>query len=352
MSFAPNPGMGYAQNEEFFSNPQLAMRLALQQRGMGDRNWLSRRLMERANEAIPLSLLYGAGPENFLSFLNQYVSGQTQADGPMNAGDIRQRAGNFLQGTGNPALDEWLRQGSDEEQFQKFQSFRNLSQRGYNPAIQRGQQALDERAQQDWWIKSRQNPTGTPETWIDQFLGRSPQQAVAPTPGMTPTAPPPNPNMVQTPVPPGQWAPTQPGQPSTPIAPANPYAPPASAAPASAYGNWADVLNKYRADQRNWGTEGFRPNPGAFTIGGMRYDPTQDTTRMWSGMSGRGRQTSRGNFMGQFMYTLQQLMDQAARGGNAAYGVTPGMDVNQIARIAYNVLSKRVGSQGTGFSMV
>lgn len=357
MSFAPS-NMGYAQNEEFFNNPALAMRLALQQRGMTDRNWLARRLMERANETIPLSLLYGGDPSNFLDFLNQYIAGQTQAGGPFGVGDIRQRAAGFLQGTGNPALDEWMRQGSDEEQFQKFQSFRALAQRGFNPAIIRGQNALDERQFQDWWIRSRQNPTGTPETFIDAFTGRTPA-APPPLPGMTgPTgATTPTPGMT-TPQPadfgnlPGATTPRQDqaGGPFSVVG--NPYATPGGAgASAPGIGSWQALLDRYRQDQRNWGTEGFRPNPGAFQIGNLRYDPTQDQVSLWNNMSGQGRQTRRGNFMGQFLYTLQQLMDQLARGGNPAIGLTPGMSPQQVAQLAFERL-RRNAVGNTGFSMV
>jgi hypothetical protein len=111
--------------------------------------------------------------------------------------------------------------------------------------------------------------------------------------------------------------------------------------------NWKQLLDTYRGDQRNWGTRGFRPNPGAFNIGGISYNPAADQVTGYNNMSGSGRVTNRGNMMGQFLYTLQQLMDQRNRGGNAAIGLTQNMTDDQVARLAWQRLQSRaIGSTG------
>jgi hypothetical protein len=148
-----------------------------------------------------------------------------------------------------------------------------------------------------------------------------------------------SPITVTTPIPPGM--PEGTGQPRGTTPPAG------TPAATAAITNWKQLLDKYRSDQRSWGTRGFRPNPGAFSIGGITYNPAADQVTGYNNMSGQGRVTNRGNFMGQFLYTLQQLMDQRNRGGNAAIGLTQGMTDDQVARLAWQRLQGRaIGSTG------
>ena len=144
---------------------------------------------------------------------------------------------------------------------------------------------------------------------------------------------------------PGYWA----GPTTKPIAgPGQPgYAQPATGAITS----WTQLLDKYKADQRNWGTQGFRPNPGAFSIGGISYDPAQDQVTGYNNMSGSGRVTNRGNMMGQFLYYLNLLRTQRDNNGNAALGITRATTDDQLARIAAQRMGKNaIGSTGmTGY---
>jgi hypothetical protein len=51
--------------------------------------------------------------------------------------------------------------------------------------------------------------------------------------------------------------------------------------------------------------------------------------------------------MSQFLYSLRQYLDQRNRGGNAAIGITPNMTDDQVARIAWQRLSKNaIGTTG------
>jgi hypothetical protein len=162
---------------------------------------------------------------------------------------------------------------------------------------------------------------------------------------------------------PGSAAPVTPtGQPPVnpnlttfPSAPGNPWEaianPPPAATPttpgAGAITNWKQLLDQYRADERNWGTRGYRPTPAAFSIGGLSYDPSQDQVTGYNNMSGQGRVTNRGNFMGQYLRYLDILMKQRDGEGNRELGITRATTDQQLAQIAAQRMGRNaIGSTG------
>ena len=353
------------------------------------RNIYAKRIADQANQAQYLGNLFQAGEGGIANFAQQWLNARMGGGGDtggLNRAGIQQRLQGIL-GNNDPNNPVWqlLNTGDPEADFKHLAAIRGIMTQGQGNMLQGAQQ----RTLQDWFQQARggiqaggadrQHAT----SWTGIWVGRRPRPAPrrrrpgAPRPraapgaaGSTAAAAGPEPDHDPDAGRPGQWAPTGYGAGATPTAatptpfsvtgggygqsaagPQGSLTPPVNqGAAGGGVGNWNQLLEKYRQDQRNWGTEGFRPNPGAFNIGGMAYNPNQDTTRSWQNMSGSGRETSRGNFMGQFLYTLQQYMDQRNRGGNAAIGLTPNMTDDQVARLAWQRLQRNIGSQGSGFS--
>jgi hypothetical protein len=163
----------------------------------------------------------------------------------------------------------------------------------------------------------------------------------------TPGLPPVNPNLTTFPsTPTNRWEPTTGTTPPSGYGSGTPTQP-GQPGQQGAVTSWTQLLDKYKADQRNWGTRGFRPNPGAFNIGGISYDPTKDAVTGFNNMSGSGRVTNRGNMMGQFLYYLNLLRTQRDGAGNRALGITRATTDDQLAQIAKQRMSQNaIGSTG------
>lgn len=188
MSFAPNNTPEMA-NQDFWANPERAMRLALQQRGMDPtRNYYAQRLISRAGELIPLAFSYGASPDNFLDFVNQYAGSQVAGTGgQFSNANIRQRVASTYNTADGGSEDQqniydWLRSGTPDEQKRNFLGLQALNQRGRNPAL--ASVAMDRYGNQveDWITKYMQDMTGGntggATNWMDAYLGRATTNAM------------------------------------------------------------------------------------------------------------------------------------------------------------------------------
>jgi hypothetical protein len=324
-------------------------------RNMGidpSRNVYANQAIERAPEAQWLAQMMNVGDTGIQDFGRQWVNARLGQGGQYGGVDLS-RGGmtNWLQGAmanndPNNLQYKMFNTGNPETDYANLGSARGIMQGGYSPMAQRAEQ----QTLSDWYMKAlgqmQQAGVGTPTNLLDYFYGRANAGQGTPsgaTPGAPPGAPPPATTPPAT-TPPGTTPPgvTPPG--TTPPGPQYGQ-PPTPAAPAAAgVTNWQQLLDRYRADQRNWGTEGYRPNPGAFQIGGISYNPAQDVVRDWQGMSASGRTTNRGNFMGQFLQYLQLLMNQRARGGNTALGFGANATDEELARIA----AQRMGRHAVG----
>jgi len=100
-------------------------------------------------------------------------------------------------------------------------------------------------------------------------------------------------------------------------------------------------------DPRNLGTRGMSGAGNKFSFGGVTYDPSQDLGRTYQGMSAKGNLTHRGAAVWNFIYRLQQLMNQRANGGNPDRGVSDTSTDEDLAKLAAQfVNSKNTGSTG------
>jgi hypothetical protein len=315
----------------------------------------------------------GAAPSGGLDFSNKGIIGQIDQTRDIN---------------GTPT--NLFRTGDSDADAQAIASWRNIANRTYGTQIQQTAARLEAEKGLQFGAWRQQNPTWSGQ-YADWRLGKTPTPTTftppsgtsggtgftppatttptatgLPAPTTTPTGStaystsPAGPQGSLTPPVTGQ-PPVNPNLTTFPSAPGNPWESLANPAPAptapgttpstpgatAAITNWQQLLDKYQGDRANWGTRGFRPNPGAFNIGGLRYDPAQDQVTGYNNMSGSGRVTNRGNMMSQFIYSLRQYLDQRNRGGNAAIGITPTMTDDQVARIAWQRLSKNaIGSTG------
>jgi hypothetical protein len=306
----------------------------------------------------------GAAPSGGLDFSNKGIIGQIDQTRDIN---------------GTPT--NLFRTGDSDADAQAIASWRNIANRTYGSQIQQTAARLEAEKGLQFGAWRQQNPTWSGQ-YADWRLGKTPTPTTFTPPsgtstgtGFTPPATT-TPTATGLPAPtttptgstafttqpvPGSAAPVNPNLTTFPSTPGNPWEPIANPAPAptapgttpgtpgatAAITNWQQLLDKYQGDRANWGTRGFRPNPGAFSIGGLNYDPSQDQVTGYNNMSGSGRVTNRGNMMSQFLYSLRQYLDQRNRGGNAAIGITPNMTDDQVARIAWQRLSKNaIGTTG------
>jgi hypothetical protein len=327
------------------------------------RNIYAAQSLNRAPEAQWLAQAMNTGEGGIQDFAKQWVNARIGQGGQYGGVDLsRQGMSNWVQGAlknNDPTSQTYkmFNTGDPETDYANLGSAMGIVQGGYSPMAQRAEQ----KALADWYmtaINQMQGAgVGTPTNLLDYYFGRANAGAPPPqgaTPGAPPGAPTYNPNPTPTTppatTPPATTPPAGTPPAGTPPAGTPPAGTPPGAAPAAqSITNWQQLLNKFRGDQRNWGTEGYRPNPGAFTIGGFSYDPNQDQVRDWRNMGGSdsGGLTQRGNFMGQFLYYLQLLMNQRNNQGNTALGITRQTTDDELARIAAQRMGRNaVGSSG------
>jgi hypothetical protein len=354
------------------------------------------RLVQRSNEVAALMPGYFTHDDDRRNFINSWAA-QNWGGASPGGGPNFSRQGIINQidqyGDVNGTPTNLFRSGDSDADAQAIASWRNIANRGYGEQIQKTAARLEAEKGLQFGAWRQNNPTWsgqyadwrlgktpvtqgfTPPTGTSTGTGFTPPATTAPTTFTTQPVPgsaapagpgptgstaysqsPSGPQGTLTPpiTPTGQ-PPVNPNLTTFPSTPGNPWEaianPPAATPPttpgAGAITNWKQLLDKYQGDRQNWGTRGFRPNPGAFNIGGISYDPSQDQVTGYNNMSGSGRVTNRGNMMSQFLYSLQQYLDQRNRGGNAAIGITPNMTDDQVARIAWQRLQSRaIGSTG------
>lgn len=372
----------------------------MQQRGIDPgRNIYAAQAINRAPEAQWLAQAMNVGDTGIQDFGEQWVNARFNGGGNYGGVDLsRQGMTNWLQGalsTTDRSSPQYkmFNSGDPDADYANLRSAMGIAQGGYSPMAQQAEQ----KALGDWYSRAlgqmQQAGPDTPTNLLNYYYGRQDPGAPLPSgaaplgsvpsgsantpPGTaattSPGLPPVNPNLTTFQSTPGHpWeavnGTTQPATTpaaTTPPPSRNVYATPQpTTTPPTGYGSgtpapaatnaitsWTDLLNKYKSDQRNWGTEGFRPNPGAFNIGGVSYDPTKDTVSGFNNMSGSGRTTNRGNMMGQFLYYLNLLRTQRDGAGNRELGITRATTDDQLARIAAQRMGKNaVGSTGmTGY---
>jgi hypothetical protein len=340
------------------------------------------RLVGRSGEIANIMPGYFAHDDDRLNFINSWAAQNWGGAKPSGGLDFsRQGIINQIDQYGdvNGTPTNLFRSGDSDADAQAIANWRNIANRGYGSQIQNTAARLEAEKGLQFGAWRQQNPTWSGQ-YADWRLGKTPTgQGFTPpsgtnagtgftppattTPTATglpaPTTTPTGSTAFSTQPVPGSAAPVNPNLTTFPSAPGNPWeaiANPPAASPSTAPGtaassaaitNWQQLLDRYEGDRRNWGTRGFRPNPGAFSIGGLSYDPTQDQVTGYNNMSGQGRVTNRGNMMGQYLYTLRQYLDQRNRGGNAAIGLTQNMTDDQVALLAWQRLSKNaIGSTG------
>lgn len=327
------------------------------------RNIYAAQILQRAPEAQWLGQAMNVRDTGMEDYARQWVNARFGSGGNYGGVDLsRQGMSNWLTGAlasndPNNAQYKMFNSGDPEADYANLGSAMGVIQGGYSPMAR----AAEQRTLGNWYERALSQMQaagpGTPTNLLNYFYGR--QDAGPGTPqGAQPLGA----------VPPGSA-----GAAAGTTNYANPGAQTAAEAAAlaarnaaqagqaqqpagigntvlggqAAATNWADLLNRYRGDQRNWGTEGYRPTPAAFNIGGISYDPTQDQVTGYNNMSGSGRVTNRGNFMGQFLYYLDLLRRQRDGAGNAALGITRATSDNQLAAIAAQRLKQNaVGSTG------
>ena len=105
-------------------------------------------------------------------------------------------------------------------------------------------------------------------------------------------------------------------------------------------------------DPRNLGTRGMSGAGNKFSFGGVTYDPTQDLGRQYQNMSATsGKLLNKGASVWNFIYRLQQLMNQRDNGGNPDRGVRADSTDPELAKLAAQfVNSKNTGSTGLRLS--
>jgi hypothetical protein len=344
------------------------------------KNPYAARLVGRSGEIAQLMPGYFQQDADRRNFINQWAAQQWGGAAPSGGLDFSNRGiiGQIDQTRDvNGVPVNLFRSGDSDADAQAMAAWRNIANRTYGSQIQNTAARLEAEKGLQFGQWRQNNPTWSGD-YADWRLGKTPTpQGFTPPAGgssagtgFTPpaTTPPVNPNLTTFPSTPGNpWEAiaNPPAGGTTPSAPGNappptgygqsPSGPQGSLTPplrpttpgGSAITNWQQLLDKYQGDRQNWGTRGFRPNPGAFSIGGLSYDPTQDQVTGYNNMSGQGRVTNRGNMMGQYLYTLRQYLDQRNRGGNQAIGLTPNMTDDQVALLAWQRLSKNaIGSTG------
>lgn len=195
MSFGRQP-FNDLTNQEYFANPEQAMWRALQQRGMSDRNWMARRMMDRSAELTPMAYAYGVDNTKFLDFVNQYTGSMLNRPGagpdPFSGGAIAQRAQSFIDNPNqwNSAGLEYMTQGDPEEQFRRMMSFRALTQRSMLPGYRQADANVQQRGFRNWWNQIVEDPQGAAQTWYEAQTGRTLPVQQSPTMPGAPAPPP------------------------------------------------------------------------------------------------------------------------------------------------------------------
>jgi hypothetical protein len=395
--------------EELAKRSKLAIWQSLQRAGYNPQfSYLGRQLLDRSERLTPLAMASLGNDANavdkFGSFSDAYSNAMLKG-GTGGGGFDLSRTGQrnainsaFQNATPGSDMYGFLTSGDPEEQFNRWRGFEQAAQSGrFAPLVEAN--LANKQAEFTNFLGNQLSGGGNPnQNWLDYAMGRpgpgpgattpaaTPPGAAGPgattpatgtpgTPGAASTAysqsasgpqgslTPPvnpggavNPNLSTFPSAPGlanAWTPTGPSVPG-----GAPYATPGATPPATGTPNatpgapgapttWKQLLDTYRGDQRNWGTRGYRPTPQAFNIGGIGYNPAADQVSGYNNMSGQGRVTNRGNFMGQFMYYLDLLMRQRDGTGNTALGITNQTTDQQLAQIAAQRMGKNaIGSTG------
>ena len=315
----------------------------------------------------------------------------------------------FQQATPGSDMYGFLTQGDPEEQFNRWRGFEQAAQSGrFAPLVEAN--LANKQAEFTNFLGKQLSGQGDPnQNWLDVAMGRSGPGAYAggtgttppgttgpgaTTPAGTPGTPgtpgaastaysqsasgpqgsltPPinpggavNPNLTTFPSAPGPdpWTPTGPS-----VRGGNPYATPGTPGagqytyPENPTGPVRRTPHRVRRGHRPPGSNCWTPTvaisatgaPGAIVLRRRRSTSAalattrlQDQVSGYNNMSGQGRVTNRGNFMGQFMYYLDLLMRQRDGTGNAALGITNQTTDQQLAQIAAQRMGKNaIGSTG------
>lgn len=344
-----------------FENPGSALYGALRNQGIDPTSSYLGGAIKKKGSLFPSLLNYstfgpGDAEAQAIPMANQFVSGLLgRGENPMAGGNIQNLIGRFTNAAPNSEAFSVLHTGDLAKDYNAWQGMRDLELANSNPLYAGARRGLDERTFAEFAAKFAQGALDPNARFAEQILGRQ-QLGMLPSTvdGGTPapaTPAPVGPPAVTPPAPATPPAPTP--TPGTPGAPPSNAVPPAAPAPA-AINTLAALLDRFRKDQRNWGTEGYRPGaPVDIQIGNERfkYDPRGDQVRDWRNMSGSGRTTHRGNFLGQMLYYLNLLDTQRKGAGNAQLGITGASSDADILRIAAQRMGgKAVGNTGWQYS--
>jgi len=350
MSFAPNTQTtDPTRAGRLFADPSIYMREAMRRRGINvDNNWLAKMQLGRASELVPMAYAYGAGPNNFEDFVNQYTNQMNMpgSGGQFSQGNISSRVNSLINGSRDPdnAAYNWLIGGGEGEnndpelQYNRFKGLQELTRRDWLPGFASSQSGIEKRKFQDWYDQTLlRGPESGPSTWLEAFTGRGSAASPYAAPGAG--------------SPPGYGAPSTtpppsaaPGYGSTPGDTGSAQATQQTAT-APQFNTWQDVINYMMQghDQRNLMTEGMRDPGRGFSFGGITYDPTK---QQGSGRTDRDPTKRFGGGAGWtgMIYRLQQLMKQrdAERAGGTDYPAVSGeMTDDQLARLASDWVNSR-----------
>ena len=340
-----------------FENPGSALYGALRSHGIDPTSSYLGSAIKKKGSLFPSVLNYGTfGPGDAeaqaIPMANQFVSGLLgRGDNPLSSGNVNNLVSRFTDAAPNSEAFSVLHTGDLAKDYNAWQGMRDLQLANANPLYAGARRGLDERTFAEFAAKFAQGALDPNARFAEQILGRPQLGMLASTvDGGTPApAGPPAVTPAPAPAPaPGVTAPpvaTPPGAPGAPVA-----APPGVPGAAEPITSLQALLDRFRADQRNWGTRGFRPGaPVDIAIGNERfqYDPRGDQVQGWQNMSGQGRVTDRGNFLGQMLYYLNLLSNQAKNQGNAALGLAAGAGDADILRIAQQRMGKNaMGNTG------